>query len=267
MVIQACTAALFLILLCPLGVVAAPCDSEDFLTKVSGESECLLIRRYGSDEPRTLVVWLHGNVSTGGPANSHFKLADATATSFASEQVMAVAIVRPGYPDGTGAYSSGSDNGRADNWHRQTVAVIGSAIGRLKQRFSPQTTVIVGHSGGAAITAVLLGLQPELMDAAILIGCPCDMVSWRAGRSRIQWISEDPLAWTNQTSATAKVIALTGDQDNTTPSALAQTYIHRLNERGINATFIPVREAGHIDVLKSPAVRDAIAAVLHQRTH
>jgi pimeloyl-ACP methyl ester carboxylesterase len=263
MVVKASAAVFVVLLMFSFGVAASPCEAEDFLTEVSGGSECLLMRRYGSVVPSVLVVWLHGNVSTGGPANSHFKFAEATATTFESEQILAVALVRPGYPDGTGKYSSGSDNGRADNWRRQTIADIGTAIERIKKQFHPKTTLIVGHSGGAAITAVLLGLQPDLIDAAILIGCPCDMLAWRAGRSRTMWISEDPLAWVNQVNPHTRITALTGDQDNTTAPALAIAYISRLQERGIKATFISVPGAGHIDVIKSQAVMDAISELIH----
>ncbi|MDO8930811.1 MAG: hypothetical protein Q7U97_00310, partial [Rhodocyclaceae bacterium] len=72
-----------------------------------------------------MVVWLHGNVSSGGPANSHFRIAQKAATDFAAENVLALALVRPGYPDGTGESSSGNDNGRGDNWQHATIAAIG----------------------------------------------------------------------------------------------------------------------------------------------
>ena len=251
-----------LLLMFSLDAVASPCETEDFETKVSGNSECLLMRQYGSPNPGALVVWLHGNVSTGGPANSHFKLAEKTAKDFSADRVLAVALVRPGYPDGTGAYSSGSDNGRADNWGRQTVMEIGAVIGRLKSMFKPQTTVIVGHSGGAAIAAVLLGLQPDLADSAILIGCPCDMAAWRSGRSRTPWISEDPLDWVNQVKPNTKIIAMTGSLDTTTAPELAKTYIARLQGRNIQASFNAIPEAGHIDVLKSQAVMDTISELI-----
>lgn len=241
---------------------AATCVAEDYQARVSGESECLLMRRYGADQPETMLVWLHGNVSTGGPANSHFKLAEAAAKEFAANRVISVALVRPGYPDGTGEYSSGSDNGRADNWHQQTVKEIGTVIIRLKKHFNPRTTILIGHSGGAAISAVLLGMQPELADSVILIGCPCDMITWRIGRSRTPWLSEDPLAWINQVKPTARVIAITGSQDQTTPPQLVKTYIHRLQERGVDASFILVPEAGHIDILRSQAITDAISRFL-----
>ena len=136
---------------------------------VSGQNECLLMRRYGSVAPVTMLVWLHGNVSTGGPANSHFRVAQKAAADLAADHVLSVALVRPGYPDGTGAYSSGSDNGRIDNWTQAVAAEIGTVIARLRTRFRPQTVILIGHSGGAAIAASLLGMKPDLAGAAILI--------------------------------------------------------------------------------------------------
>ena len=47
-------------------VFGAPCEKEDFETRVSGESECLLMRRYGSIQPESMAVWIHGNVTSGG---------------------------------------------------------------------------------------------------------------------------------------------------------------------------------------------------------
>ena len=256
-------ALLIALLTMSCAAVASPCTAEDFQTSVSGDSECLLMRRFGPDDPDILLVWLHGNVSSGGPANGHFRLAEKTAKDLAADRVLAVALVRPGYPDGSGAYSSGNDNGRADNWPRSTVMEIGAAIGRLKNRFQAKTTVIVAHSGGAAITAVLLGLQPDLADAAVLIGCPCDMAAWRRGRGGTPWRSEDPIDWVKEVRPSARIIALTGSEDSTTRPALAKAYIERLLERRVQASLEVVPEAGHIDVLKSPALTAAISRSIH----
>lgn len=252
-------AATLALLSAPGTALGAPCAAEDFATRVSGESECLLMRRYGPTEPKTMIVWLHGNVSTGGPANSHFRVAEKVAADFAADRVLSVALVRPGYPDGTGAYSSGNDYGRADNWPREVIAEIGKVIARLRQKFRPDTVIIAGHSGGAAIAAVLLGMEPQLAEGALLIGCPCDMLAWRMGRSRTPWTSEDPLDWTGQVSPRTRVIALTGSEDVTTAPALARAYVGRLRARGIAADFQRVPDAGHIDVLKSPAIAAALS--------
>ncbi len=172
---------------------AVPCDDEDYVTRVGGESGCLLMRRYGADAPAAMVVWIHGNVSTGGPANSHFRVAEKLAGDSAEAKLLVVALVRPGYPDGTGATSSGNAYERADNWQRATIADVGTAVARLREHFKPARVVLVGHSGGAALSAVLLAMKPGIADAALLIGCPCDVAAWRAGRPGRPWSSESPL--------------------------------------------------------------------------
>jgi predicted esterase len=256
--------ATLMLLVAATGALGAPCEIEDFETKVSGASECLLMRRYGSAKPTTMIVWLHGNVSSGGPANSHFRIAQKAAADFAAENVLALALVRPGYPDGTGESSSGNDNGRGDNWQRATIVEIGTAIERLRLKYKPSAVIIVGHSGGAAIAAVLLGMKPQLADAAILVACPCDLAAWRVGRSRMPWSSENPMKWIEKVSPATKVIALTGSRDDTTAPALGKTYVEGLKARGIDAIFQLVPDTGHIDVLRSPAISDATFPLLRR---
>lgn len=243
---------------------AATCADEDYVTRVGGESGCLLMRRYGADVPAAMVVWIHGNVSTGGPANSHFRIAEKLAGDSADRDLLVVALVRPGYPDGTGATSSGNAYERADNWQRAAIVDVGTAIARLRQRFKPTRVVLVGHSGGAALSAVLLAMKPELADAALLIGCPCDVATWRTGRPGRPWSSESPIRWVDETPSTARIIALTGSRDTTTPPALAQDYVAALRRRGVDASFVLVPEAGHVEIIGLPAVADATRQLLRR---
>ena len=39
-----------------MGACAAPCPADDFETRVTGVSQCLLMRRYGPAEPAAMVV-------------------------------------------------------------------------------------------------------------------------------------------------------------------------------------------------------------------
>jgi hypothetical protein len=75
-------------------------------------------------------------------------------------------------------------------------------------------------------------------------------------------MSEDPLMWVGQVKQTTKIIALTGSRDDTTAPGLAKTYVEHLQKRGIKAVFKAVPDAGHIDVLRSQAITDAIAELL-----
>src|SRR5471030_442851 len=146
--------------------LADPCATDDFETRVTGVSQCLLMRRYGPADPAAMVVWLHGDVSSGGPANYHFQIAQKAASDLASHRILSVALVRPGYPDGSGESSSVSftNGGRADHYTKENLSEVGAAIEKLRLRYKPKTVILVGHSGGAATAAVLLGLKPQLAE-------------------------------------------------------------------------------------------------------
>jgi pimeloyl-ACP methyl ester carboxylesterase len=256
---------LLLLLISTAGTCAALCEKEDFETKVSGTSECLLMKRYGSTNPTTMVVWLHGNISSGGPANYHFPIAQKFTANFSNSNVMSVALVRPGYPDGSGESSSGNDNGRADNWPREVIAQVGAAIEKLRFTYKPKRVILVGHSGGAATAAVLLSMRPKLAESAVLVSCPCDLAAWRIGKRGAPWTSENPILWLDGIPAATKVVALTGTKDGTTTPALAEDYIKKLSARGNDAIFLSIPETGHKDALGTAAVSNAIASLLQRQ--
>ena len=45
--------------------------------------------------------------------------------------------------------------------------------------FNSKEIIIVGHSGGAAITGILFGRFKNIVNEAILISCPCIVPLWR----------------------------------------------------------------------------------------
>src|SRR4030095_15788062 len=106
-------------------------------------------------------------------------------------------------------------------------------------------------------------MRPQLAEAAVLVACPCELVSWRSGRSERDWSrSENPTRWAEKISPSTKVIALTGAKaDNTSPN-LASQYVELLRSRGIDATFHLVADATHNSALSSADVVDAIARLL-----
>lgn len=255
-------AVLSLVLAC--AAVAAPCTNEDFVTRVSGAGECLVIAAFGSPlatQLNAMVVWLHGDQSDGGPAISHVQPAQQASLRFAADHVLSIAMWRPGYSDAQGNTSSGDNHGRTDSYTTANMAVVGDAITRLKTHYSPMRTMLVGHSGGAATTAILLGMMPALVDAAVLVSCPCDLRTWRSGR---RWWpnSEDPLAWAGKVASPVKVIALTGTLDDNTSQQLARTYVNVLSSNHIDARFVSIPNATHNSALRAPEVIDAVASVM-----
>jgi pimeloyl-ACP methyl ester carboxylesterase len=254
-----------LLLAAATAALAEPCATDDFESRVTGVSQCLLMRRYGPADPAAMVVWLHGDVSAGGPANYHFPIAQKAAGDFAADRILSIALVRPGYPDGSGESSSVSfsNGGRSDHYTRENIGEVGAAIEKLRSRFKPQTVILVGHSGGAATAAVLLGMRPQLAEAAVLVSCPCEIGRWRAGR-RSWERSENPLDWAARTAPSARVIALTGSADDNTSPALAKLYVDALSARGVDAAFAPVEGATHNSAFRSAQVSEAIARLIRR---
>lgn len=86
--------ALAALALLPVLGNAAPCESEDFENRISGASTCLLIKRFGVTETgagQPMLIWLHGDLSSGGAATYHFAL-DATHNSVVRSQMVSDAI-------------------------------------------------------------------------------------------------------------------------------------------------------------------------------
>lgn len=245
---------------------AATCSKEDFDTHISGESQCLVMRRFGTSEPQTMIVWLHGDVSAGGPANYHFSMAERAALALANNNVLSVALVRPGYSDGSGDSSTVAllQSGRSDHYTKDNLTEVGVAIERLKIQFRPKKIIVIGHSGGAATAAVLLGLKPGLISGAVLVSCPCDISAWRTGRKG--WPrSENPIRWVDKIDPSTHVIVIMGARDDNTLPMLGESYVMALAARNIPAKLQILPNESHNSAFASDAVLTAVKELVESK--
>ena len=110
----------------------------------------------------------------------------------ARRNTIAVGVLRPGYEDDCGHLSQG-DKGQmmGDNYTAEVVESLAAMVEKMQRNFSPSRTVMIGHSGGAALTALLASRRPELLDQAILVACPCNLKDWRKSMTALtensQW--------------------------------------------------------------------------------
>ncbi len=188
-----------------------------------------------------LIVLLHGDASSGGPADYLFEYAE----QLAQPGVVSVALLRPGFSDKAGRTSQGDHHGRSDSYTPANIAAVGSAIEALKKHFQARRTIVVAHSGGAAVAGVLIGKSPSLVQGAVLVSCPCDIARWRKERGSAWPRSESPSGYVQKVSTSTTVIAITGTKDDNTKPALAQDYVGQLAKRGVPAQFEAVTGAGH----------------------
>jgi len=210
----------------------------------------------------SLVVFLHGDMSDGGPADYLY----SRARRFARPGVVTVAMIRPGYSDVQGNRSSGRHFGGLDNYTPDNVDAVADALARLKVFHQPNRLILVGDSGGAGIAAVILGRHPGLAEGAILAALPADLGRWRKMKRWEPWTrSLSPHRFAARIPAGTRVVALTGTEDGVTPGELAETYVATLQDHGVRARYVPVPRAGHGDLVESTPFMQAIVRLLTER--
>ncbi len=246
-------------------IIKAYCSPADHLNWVVGEDECLRVITHitgDSASPDALVVYLHGDGYRGGPSD----YLQHTASKIDKKNVAHVTLMRPGYYDSENHSSTGISNRkskRGTNYNSHNVKEIALAIQKLKEYHKPNKTIVVGHSGGAAIAALILGRHPTITDGAILAACPCNVNKWvqmAGSKSGVGALS--PQDYVEQIRPDASVIALTGTNDKNTFPVLAVEYIEKLKMTNINARYIAVDGETHGGVARSPEFYRAISEIL-----
>ena len=240
------------------------CDRKDTLNYISTQNGYLYVKTFKSDSiglNSNLLIVIHGDAPFN-PPSYQYKLSKKI-----SEQVnntVIVSILRPGYKDNEGNKSDGKRGlTTGDNYTEEVINSLTSVIKELKNRFKPSRTLIVGHSGGAAISANIVSLTPNLADKAILVSCPCDVEAFRksmalkqpfygAWRDSVKSIS--PINIINKICVKTDITLIHGQQDDIVPFEIAETYYKQLKSNNIKAEIIKVEGAGHEILLSDPVI-------------
>ena len=247
---------------CSQIAIAGEC-LDDKVTRVKGIDNCLAISTYRdttAQKPSALVIFIHGDQSDMKAVTSMPRLANNIQLP---ADVVKVAILRPGYFDAQGNESTGYNSGRRDSYTSENVDEVTAAIQSLQKYYGVKNTVLVGHSGGAAYSGVMIGRTPGIANGALLLSCPCDINSWRSDHQAKPWGSLSPIDFYKSVPPNTKVIAITGDGDDNTRGYLAKDYVAALSERGINALFISASNAGHNDTVNVELVTEPIKSLLN----
>lgn len=200
----------------------------------------LAYEKFGPTSSPTLAVFIHGDVSSGGPSDYMYSYAKAFALT---HKVVAVALLRPGHYDRSGKRSTGSDNGRRDSFQSSQNRAIAGAIRELQGKYGARRVLALGHSAGAGTLGVLAG-SGGILSGVVLASCPCDVRAWdesrgRGGRSQSQF----PIDYVAGTGG-LPIVAVTGASDDNTRPALAEAYVQKAKAAGARASVQIVR-GGH----------------------
>ena len=216
-----------------------------------------------------LVLVLHGDLPDP-PPSYQYEFAKAVVEKASGTEIVAAGLLRPGYRDPTGDRSAG-DVGRAvaDNYTPEVIDAVARASRALAQEYAARAIVLVGHSGGAAIVADVLGTYPDIARAAVLVGCGCAPSAWRARqRARTNNPIFDgptrsilPLDVSRNVAPGTIVRMVVGERDDVAPPADTQAYATALRQRGIDVSVNVVPGLGH-NILFASSVFDAVSGIL-----
>ena len=211
-----------------------------------------------------LVIVLHGDVFNPTPSYQ-YAFAQALTQGFDApampdpvrarlgrhpglHDVVAAGILRPGYTDNAGDRSDGArGDARGDNFTAEVADAVATAVRTLKMQYQARRVVIVGHSGGATIAAIILGRHPEVADAALLVACGCGATQ-----------SLQPLDFVPGVRRGTTIRLLVGEQDEVTPSALSQRYVSALQARGVDAQVTELPGLGHNIMFTAPVFAEIV---------
>jgi Serine aminopeptidase, S33 len=214
-----------------------------------------------------LVVVLHGDAPTRNPSYQYL-FASTLADAVPGTRV--VALLRPGYADPYGAKSDG-DRGFAsgENYTPEVINDLAAAVQSLKTQWGAPSVFLIGHSGGATITADITALHSGLVQHAFLISCPCDVPAFRRHMARLQWgpiwllpvHSLSPQQTLDRMPKDVKITAISGSDDRLALPQYSQLYIAKATSEGIAASMITIPSKGHEILLEHAVIEDVANAV------
>lgn len=240
----------------------AACDTGSPTAVVWGGDACLVIVTEFPNDPlneTVLVVGIHGDLRAGRKGDYIFDVARRAAGLGA----VGVGMIRPGYT-GDGRVSTGValfDEPPKDRYSADEMDRIADALRRLRDVHAAERLIVVGYSGGAAATGVILGRHPGLIDRAVLLGCPCDVARWRKMWNRAPYPkAESPSAYIDRVPKGTVIHLLTGAGDDVTPPVLGADYAAAARRAGLDARFTAVEGANH-DYVPALVDTDAFRSV------
>lgn len=241
---------------------AAQCPDgkpADGIERAGDARHCLVIRTLAPGQtsritPKVLVVFLHGD--NGG--RTELKADSGTAAMLAEKlQTVTIAMQRPGYRSDLGV-SDGQSGAGDDDYTPRNVEILAAALGNLRILHPGKKILLIGHSGGAAMAALLASRFPNSANAYLLAACPCDVLAWRqwrgnsAGKTGVWSRSLSPLAEAGKVSPETRISLVVGNKDENTLPQFSETYVRALQARGVKTRVTYAMNATHGSVQRAP---------------
>ncbi|TAI48888.1 alpha/beta hydrolase family protein [Flagellimonas allohymeniacidonis] len=247
------TGLVFLIVLLSIGLAYAQTQNENHNPNPK-PSELFHIPYVSSGtlNSPTLFLVLHGDAPFNNPS---YQYGIARQIANENNNVVAVGVLRPGYTDNEGNRSKGERGyTTGDNYTKEVLESIHNLTADLKKKYNPSKIILVGHSGGAAISANLIAQYSNTYSKAVLVSCPCDLHLWRKHMKGLQpeariWDIEvtslSPIEVLDSIDSSIEIVVVHGEDDKTVPLNIASKYVKALKENNKKVNFVILENRGH----------------------
>jgi len=266
-------------LACLLVLAGTACSRDTYVRGIGSDIRWMDVPQgqlktkiYGTgshSENPVLVFVLHGDCCR--PPSYQYAIAQAIAEGFDKpelkqfrfDDVVAAGILRPGYTDPDGDQSDGRMGTRTgDNHTREVTEAVVAVVNTLKKELNARAVILMGHSGGATISANILALYPDTADAALLVACGCDMAAARARyydrTGNPAWstptASLDPMTSAHEVPVGKKVRLVVGENDDITSPEDIRRYADVLAANGVDVEMVVAPGQGHNRIIVAPQV-------------
>ncbi len=144
---------------------------------------------------------------------------------------VSIGVLRPGYYNKNGDYSSGWDGRRYDNQSFYNADSIAAGILKFKQYYGLKKLVLNAKSGGANLSLQILNRYPGLVQGAYLYGSSCDYYTWKKDRDVTRnKTSPSPIEHLANIRQGTFVWFVDGDEDDVTGIKYSQNCVDKLVE-------------------------------------
>ena len=242
-----------------LFILLTSCGTSQVKTENDYKSvvEGLQIQTFNvSNKSENLIVLLHGD-----SCNADY-MKNLSKTIANKTDALTVLMARPGCSV-NGRTSNGwhGENGNGkDNYTEENIDMVEKAVSSLKKHYKVKRTYLIGHSGGAATSGIIIGHNPDLVDGAVLVAFPSDIQSWREHRrGHNSWTSSlSPQDFISSIKSTTRVYIISGEDDSITIPALSEKYTSIAKEQEVNIEHIVVPNEDHRSIIRSQKVIDVV---------
>lgn len=253
---------------------ANACLNANHITRVAANGECLALQTYFSktlpNSHPILLIFIHGDGIPGGAPSDYLKY---QATKFIAPDVVPIVLIRPGYYDSYDNYSTGESyafTGHGypnDSYRPHTVATIAAAVKELKDFYRARCTILVGHSGGGMMSAMVLGKYPNLANGAVIASVVKNTHEWAKKHGYGSYPNSiSPDDFVNQITKQNFVYIVSGTDDTNTYPDMSKAYYELLKKQNIPVYWYSEKGGTHDSVVLSDATafNDAIASSIKQ---